>query len=128
MISRRAFIDGLAVTTAGLAIGSTAKSYAKILGANDRVNFAVMGLNCRGRAHLSALSANKDKSRVTYICDVDSSILEKYAGEAEQELGYAPKREGDFRKVLESNDVDAITIATPDHWHTPMAVLGLRTC
>ena len=126
MITRRTFIDGLALSVAGAAIGSTAKSYGQILGANERVNFAVMGLNGRGRAHLSALSANKASARVTHICDVDAHILEKYAGEAEQELGYAPAREGDFRKVLDSKDVDAITIATPDHWHTPMAVLGLK--
>ena len=126
MITRRTFIDGFALSVAGAAIGSTAKSYAQILGSNERVNFAVMGLNGRGRAHLSALSTNKSKSHVTHICDVDAHILDKYAGEAEQELGYAPEREGDFRKVLDSKDVDAITIATPDHWHTPMAVLGLK--
>ena len=48
MISRRAFLDGLAVGVAGAAIGSTAESYAQILGANDRLNFAIMGLNGRG--------------------------------------------------------------------------------
>ena len=126
MITRRTFIDGLALSVAGAAISSTAKSYAQIMGANERVNFAVMGLNGRGRAHLSALSANKSTAHVTHICDVDAHILEKYASEAEQELGYAPAREGDFHKVLDSKDVDAITIATPDHWHTPMAVLGLK--
>ncbi len=126
MISRRTFIDGLALSMAGAAIGSTAKSYAQILGANDRVNFAVMGLNGRGRAHLSALNSNKAKAHVSHVCDVDAHILEKYAGQADQELGYAPKRDGDFRRVLDSKDVDAITIATPDHWHTPMAVLGLK--
>jgi predicted dehydrogenase len=126
MITRREFLDGLAVGVAGAAIGSTAKSYAQILGANDRVNFAINGLNGRGYAHLSALKANEKTARVTHICDVDSAILAKFAGAANQGLGYAPKAEGDFRKVLESKDVDAITIAAPDHWHTPMAVLGLK--
>ena len=126
MITRREFLDGLAVGVAGAAIGSTAKSYAQILGANDRVNFALNGLNGRGYAHLSAMKANQNTSRVTHICDVDSKTLAKFAGAAEKGLGYAPQQAGDFRKVLDSKDVDAITIATPDHWHTPMAVLALK--
>ena len=126
MISRREFLDGLAVGMAGAAIGSTAKSYGQILGANDRVNFAVMGLHSRGYAHLSALKANSKTSRITHICDVDSTIMEKFAGKAQTALGYAPATAKDFRKVLASKDVDAISIATPDHWHTPMAVHGLQ--
>jgi predicted dehydrogenase len=57
---------------------------------------------------------------------VDSKILDKFSAEAQKELGYAPATATDFRKVLESKDVDVITIATPDHWHAPMAVLGLQ--
>jgi predicted dehydrogenase len=126
MISRRAFLDGVAVGVAGAAIRSTAKSYAQILGANDRLNFAIMGLNGRGYAHLSALKNNSKSARVAYVCDVDSKILDKFSAEAQTELGYAPATENDFRKVLESKDVEVITIATPDHWHAPMAVLGLQ--
>ena len=96
------------------------------MGANDRLNFAINGLNGRGHAHLAALRNNSQTARVASICDVDSTILGKFAAEAEQKLGYAPKAEGDFRHILESKEIDAITIATPDHWHTPMAVLGLK--
>jgi predicted dehydrogenase len=119
-------MDGVAVGIAGAAVATTAKSYAQILGANERVNFATMGLNGRGGAHLDALNANKDKARMVYCCDVDAKVLAKFSGGAEKTLGYAPKAEGDFRKALESKDVDAISIATPDHWHAPMAVLGLK--
>jgi predicted dehydrogenase len=126
MISRRQFVNGLAAGVAGSAISSTAKSYAQILGANDRLNFAINGLHGRGYAHLSSLKANSKTARVAYICDVDSGIMAKFAARAEQVLGYAPKAEGDFRRMLESKEVDAITIATPDHWHTPMAVLALK--
>ena len=126
MISRRKFVNGLAAGVAGSAFASTAKSYAQILGANDRLNFAINGLNGRGYAHLSALKANSKTARVAYVCDVDSGILARFAAKAEQVLGYAPKTEGDFRHMLESKDVDVITVATPDHWHTPMAVLGLK--
>ncbi|HEV2275983.1 MAG TPA: Gfo/Idh/MocA family oxidoreductase [Acidobacteriaceae bacterium] len=126
MITRRKFLDGLAVGAASAAIGSTAKSYAQILGANTRLNFAIMGLNSRGYAHLSSLKANSNTARVSHVCDVDTTILDKFCGRAQTELGYAPASATDFRKVLESKDVDAISIATPDHWHTPMAVMGLQ--
>jgi len=126
MISRRTFVNGLAAGAAGSAFASTAKSYALILGANDRLNFAINGLNGRGYAHLSSLKANSATARVAYVCDVDATVRAKFAATAEHLLGYAPKAEPDFRQMLESKDVDAITIATPDHWHTPMAVLGLK--
>jgi predicted dehydrogenase len=119
-------MDGVAVGIAGAAVASTARSYAQILGANERVNFATMGLNGRGYAHLSSINANKAKAHMAYCCDVDAKILAKFAAEAQKELGYAPIAEGDFRKALDSKDVDAISIATPDHWHAPMAVLGLK--
>ncbi|MGH9600501.1 MAG: Gfo/Idh/MocA family oxidoreductase, partial [Terracidiphilus sp.] len=124
MISRRTFVNGLAVGAAGSALASTAKSYSQILGANDRLNFAINGLNGRGHAHLSALKNNSKTARVAYICDPDNHIRAKFAADAEQTLGYAPKSEQDFRNALASKEVDAISIATPDHWHTPLAVYG----
>jgi predicted dehydrogenase len=126
MVTRREFLDTLAVGAAGLAIGSTAKSYGQIMGSNDRLNFAVIGLNSRAYAHLSALKANKANARIAYVCDVDSNILKKFAAGTEKEMGEAPVTEKDFRIVLQKKDVDAITIATPDHWHAPMAIAGLQ--
>jgi predicted dehydrogenase len=126
MISRREFLDTLAVGAAGMAIGSTAKSYAQILGANNRLNFAVFGLNSRAYAHLSALKANKNDAHISHICDVDSTILQKFAGNVQKQLDYSPATGQDYRKVLESKDIDVITIATPDHWHTPLAIAGLK--
>ena len=126
MVTRREFLDTVAVGAAGLALTSTAKSYGQIMGSNDRLNFAVIGLNSRAYAHLSSLKANEAAARVSHVCDVESNILAKFAQEAQKELGYAPATDKDFRKVLEQKDVDAITIATPDHWHTPMAIAGLQ--
>ena len=126
MVTRREFLDTLAVGAAGLAIGSTAKSYGQILGFNDRLNFAVIGLNGRASAHLASLKANKDAARISHVCDVDSTILKKFANDAEHELGYAPATDKDFRNILQLKEVDAITIATPDHWHAPMAIAGVQ--
>jgi predicted dehydrogenase len=116
----------LATGATGFAVASTAKSYGQIIGANDRLNFAVIGLNGRAYAHLSSLKANKDAAHISYVCDVESNILKKFADESQHELGYAPASEKDFRVILEKKDVDAITIATPDHWHAPMSILGLQ--
>jgi predicted dehydrogenase len=126
MVTRREFLDVVALGAAQLALGSSAKSYGQILGSNDRLNFAVIGLNGRAYAHLSALKANHSSARITHICDVDGDILRKFSGHVQQEMGDAPVADKDFRRILEQKDVDAITIATPDHWHTAMAIDGLK--
>ena len=126
MISRREFLDNLAVGAAGLAVSSTAKSYAQIMGANDRLHFAVIGLHSRAYAHLASLKANQKYAKITHVCDVDSNTLHKFAGAVQQKMGDTPATDKDFRKILALKDVDAITIATPDHWHAPMAIAGLQ--
>src|ERR1700674_2317819 len=126
MITRREFLDALAVGAAGLAVGTTAKSYGQVLGSNDRLNFAVIGLNRRGYAHLAAIKANGSAARISHVCDVDSNILRKFADSVQRETGESPATDKDFRRILERKDVDAVTIATPDHWHTPMAIAGLQ--
>ncbi len=126
MVTRREFLDTLAAGAAGLAVSATSKSYGQILGSNDRLNFAVIGLNGRAYAHLSALKANRDAARISHVCDVDSVILKKFADGVERELGYAPAAEKDFRAILQQKEVDAVTIATPDHWHAPMAIAALQ--
>jgi len=126
MSTRREFLNTAVVLGAGAVVATTAKSYAQIMGSNDRVNFAVIGLNSRAYAHLSSLKANEKDARITHVCDVDTVILDKFAGRSEKSLGYASTKDQDFRKALASKDVDAITIATPDHWHAPMAIMGLQ--
>jgi predicted dehydrogenase len=96
------------------------------MGANDRLNFAVIGLNGRAEAHLSSLKVNDSSARISHICDVDSKILADFAEKVRRELGEAAVSERDFRAILQQKDVDAITIATPDHWHAPMAIAGLQ--
>src|ERR1700753_4499032 len=100
MVTRREFLDTLPVGAAGLAIGSTAKSYGQILGANERLNFAVIGLHGRAYAHLSSLKANQNAARVTHVCDVDSNTLAKFPAATQQMIGCAPASDKDFRRVL----------------------------
>jgi hypothetical protein len=68
LITRRDFLDSTAKVSAGMAIASAAKSYGQIIGANDRLNFAVIGLHGRAGAHLSSLKANKSAARIAYVC------------------------------------------------------------
>ncbi|HKT68416.1 MAG TPA: hypothetical protein VJP83_03220, partial [Terriglobales bacterium] len=75
MITRREFGRTAAMGAAGMAVASTAKSYAQIMGSNERVRFATIGLHGRGFAHLSALHANADTSRLVAICDVESNCM-----------------------------------------------------
>jgi predicted dehydrogenase len=126
VVTRREFLDTLAVGAAGLAITSTAKSYGQIIGSNDRLNFAVIGLRSRAYAHLSSLKANKAAARISHVCDVDSDTLKKFADDTAKEMGESPGADKDFRNILQLKEVDAVTIATPDHWHAPMAILALQ--
>ena len=125
-MNRRQFMDAAVASAAGLAMPTTASSYAQILGANDRLNFAVIGLNGRAYAHLSSLKANRANARISHVCDVDRLILAKFAASTQQEMGEAPATEVDFRRLLELKDVDAITIATPDHWHASITLAALQ--
>jgi predicted dehydrogenase len=126
MVTRREFLDTLAVGAAISATGLNAKSYGRILGSNDRLNFAIIGLNSRGYAHLDSLKSNKNAARVSHVCDVDSNILKKFADATNEAMGEPAAAEKDFRHVLQVKEVDAVSIASPDHWHTPMAIAALE--
>ncbi|MCX6169379.1 MAG: Gfo/Idh/MocA family oxidoreductase [Ignavibacteriales bacterium] len=128
MTTRRDFIKKSALAAAGVTIGGiglSAKSYGRIKGANDRINFAIIGLHGRAYAHLEGAKMCNN-TMVTHVCDVDKRELDKFAIETEKKFNQAPMKEKDFRKILESKDVDAITIATPEHWHAIMAIMALQ--
>ncbi len=127
--SRREFLKTTTLTSAGVALGAVggipAKSYSRILGANERLNFAVVGVRSRGGGHIASLSVC-DNVRVTHLCDVDRRYLDKAAVTVEERFGEPPVKEKDIRKLVEMKDIDAITIATPEHWHAPMAIMGMQ--
>ena len=126
--SRRKFIRNSSLGSVGLTLGGVllpASSYAQIIGAGERINCAVIGVRSRGKAHAAAIH-NDPNARVLYSCDVDDVILEQHSDWCQKTIGYVPKIEKDFRKILEDQEVDAIFIATPEHWHTPMAVMAMK--
>jgi len=127
-ITRRKFLKNSTLATAGVALGTSilsAKSYMNIMGANDRINFAVVGLRNRGKAHIKAIENSSD-AQLTHLCDVDQVILDKITRRVKKSSGTTPETIKDFRKMLESKDIDAVTIATPEHWHAHMAVMSME--
>src|SRR5690242_3981886 len=117
-IDRRDFLKTTGRATVGaasLALGG------RILGANDRVRLAICGLRGRGNDHLKGF-ANVPGTEIAAMCDVDESVLNQRLGDAEK-MGLArPKSYGDIRRLLEDKNIDAISIATPNHWHSLMAI------
>jgi predicted dehydrogenase len=125
-MKRRTFLQGAGAAGMGLAAGSrlAAPLFAFDGSPAEKVVLAVMGLNGRGMVHAQnfARSANAD---VAYLCDVDSDVLAKAMTETTPLQSHAPQAIGDFRRALDDKAVDAIVIATPDHWHAPMTMLAL---
>jgi predicted dehydrogenase len=122
MNDRRKFIKKTAVGAAGVAFGATAfsaKSYANIMGANDRVILGSIGVRGRGKGLLDSFSSMyNDGVMVKTICDVDSEFLpERVKLAADNQKGNKPGTETDMRKVYEDKDIDAVIVATPNHWH-----------
>ena len=118
MIDRRTMMTGLG---AAIGVATSAKSYGQIRGANDRLRVAVVGVNGRGQAHLSAFT-KVPNVQVTHLCDVDAQVLAKRAAEFTAKGNAAPRTERDYRRLLEGKAVDVVTVATPDHWHAKMAI------
>ena len=121
--SRRQFVKGLAGAGAGIAImgNSTsmlANSYSNILGANEKVRVGVIGCGGMANAHMSALMnmGKSDNVEIAAVCDIYTNRLES----AKKATG--GKAFEDYRKILDSKDIDYVLIATPEHWHYQMSL------
>ena len=128
--TRRTFIKkaitGTAVLSAGGVLpGFSARSYARILGANEKVRVGMMGVNSRGLA-LAGNFALQPNCEVISVSDVDSRAADKCLATVGKIQQSTPKNQPDFRKALEDKDVDALVIAAPDHWHAPAAILASK--
>ena len=101
--------------TATSAVAITAASYSRVLGANDRVRTGFIGVGNRGDQLLDAFLTHKDQDTVA-LCDVYEPYLPAAAAKVAK-AGGSTKPYHDYRKLLEAKDIDAVVIATPDHWH-----------
>lgn len=121
-LTRRSFLTRSALATA--TVSWSARSWAQVRSANDDVRVAVVGFNGRGKEHLSGLSKVKG-CRIAGLCDVDDAILKKEK-QNQEEKGGAVEVFTDIRKLLESKNVDAVSIATPNHWHSLAAIWAVQ--
>jgi predicted dehydrogenase len=139
--SRRDFIKKIGISTAAMSLGGSlagnelfggigtgfsAKSYKNIIGANDTISIATIGVNSRGDS-MGGTFARQKNTRIVTVCDVDSRTIPK-AIKTITDAGQStrPKSEKDLRRVLEDKEVDAIYTATPDHWHAPLTIMACQ--
>lgn len=133
-ISRRTFLKDSCVATAACGAAPYLASLpgraasGRVIGPNEDIGFAVVGFNGQGGSHLSSLRSLREKGekvRVVALCDVDRAVLDKgvngFASKGEQVAGYT-----DIRKLLEDPNVDALSIATPNHWHALGTIWALQ--
>jgi len=131
MSNRREFLKKMSAGAAGVTIGGTAlgmspKSYSRIIGANDKLNIAILGLGRRLGAYPAAIARKESNVELRYLCDVMEHLRTRAAERFSKVLDYTPKLENDFRKILEDKEVDGIINATPDHWHTPGSIMAMQ--
>jgi predicted dehydrogenase len=122
MTKRREFLKKTAAGSAGIAIGGmgfSPKSFASIIGANDRINLAVIGIRNQGSVHINRWCALKDSHNVVVrtICDADERLFDSRSKLVTEKSGVTPKTEWDMRKVFDDKDIHAVSIVTPNHWH-----------
>ncbi len=130
MVSRRDFLKQAFAGAAALSLGGVTSSFANssyqnVAGANDRIRIGIIGVNSRGRGIAKGL-CKLPECEITYVCDVDSRAIERCQNSVRKITGTAPKGERDLRVMLQKEDVDAVIIAMPDHWHAPAAIMAMQ--
>jgi predicted dehydrogenase len=135
-LSRRGFLEQSLITAAaGIAgIASSGSAYAahneivekQSKSANEKIHIAVIGLNGRGGSHLDAY-LNRDDVEVVALCDVDLGVVERASERVKKKGRTAPAGYQDIRKLLELKGLDAVSIATPNHWHSLAAIWALQS-
>lgn len=120
-VTRRGFIKTATASLGAAAFGSLIPS--SVLGANDRINFGLIGTGGMGTSHLNSLvnRSEQDNIRVVAVCDTFKRRVTRSMNIC-KDKGYTAEGYMDYRKLLENNDVDAVLIATPDHWHSKISI------
>jgi predicted dehydrogenase len=116
--SRRRFVQSAALGAvgAGLPLGLSAASYAKVVGANERVRMGVIGIRGMGFGHIKGYS-QLDNVEVAAVCDVDENVIAARMASIESSGWPKPQVHTDLRKLYEDKSIDAVSVATPNHWH-----------
>jgi predicted dehydrogenase len=119
-VNRRKFLQSTLATAATITIAGT-KSSARVMGANDRIRVAVAGLNGRGDAHTGAYMGMKNVE-IVYLVDPDKRTYKKHLDKLAKKELPAPTTVQDIRKALQDKELNAVSIATPNHWHALMTI------
>ena len=127
MTRRREFLTTTALGTAGLSLGLTARGHARILGANDRVVVASIGIRGQGNA-LKQGFARLPNVEIKTLCDIDENLFAARANDPKlaDVPTFRPGYQKDLRRVFEDKDIDAVVIATPNHWHALATIWALQ--
>ncbi len=120
-INRRNFIKDTSIASTGTAIGLPIIAKSLSGSPNESVNVAVIGIRSRGKDHYRSL-AQIPNVNIVAICDIDQRLLPEAVSEIEKLTGKKPLVETEYRKILENKDIDAVTIATPNHWHALQSI------
>ena len=113
--SRRNFIKNTAAATAVISIPSIIPAHA--FGANDRINAAVLGVNGRGKSHIASFMV-QDNVEITHLCDPDMNVLKERQKDFKEKYKKDVALEQDLRRIYDNKDIDVVSIATPNHWHS----------
>ncbi|MDA1314428.1 MAG: Gfo/Idh/MocA family oxidoreductase [Acidobacteria bacterium] len=123
-VPRRAFLKDALTGSAALAAAAT--SARKVHAApNDQINVASVGVGGMGTAHVERLLTRQDV-RVAAICDIDQAHRERAEQMVKRARNYTPRSVEDFRRLLDDPSIDALVIATPHHWHCPIAIPAMQ--
>src|SRR5690606_24964229 len=122
MTKRRDFIKKTVAGSAAVAltgVGLNAKNYSSVIGANDRVTLAVIGIRGQGNGHIDKWCSLKDNRNVFLktLWVVDYNLFSERVAKVEKATGMAPTTTWDMRRVFDDKDIDAVSMATPNHWH-----------
>ena len=123
-ISRRRFLKQGTAASLGLTLASRLSAADPTPSANERLSVAVIGTNSRGLWLAECLTGIKE-TEISYVCDVDDRAIKKGLDTTAKGQKNVPKTSKDFRQILADPSVDAVAIATPDHWHAPLSILAL---
>ncbi len=115
-MERRTFIKGITVASTGAVISIPLIQPTWANSPNESVNIAVVGIRSRGKDHIRTL-AKIPNVNIVALCDIDKRLLPDAVELVEKLTGKKPQTETDFRKLIERKDIDAVSLATPNHWH-----------
>lgn len=125
-LNRRQFGVASAASIAGMASGVHTSLNAQTSDSpNEKLGVAVIGLNGRGQSHLKGFQSDA-RCEIRAVVDCDSSVLDRAVAKIEKDQGTRPRAYKDFREMLESDEIQIVTAATPNHWHALMGVWAMQ--